>query len=407
MRLGVYFEVPYRRDEHGYSTHIAFIRFILALEPHFSRLVVIGRVDPEPGRAPYAIPEAVEMAALPHYRSLRDVTGLLVKLPATLPAVWGALARVDVVWAIGPHPMSIPVAILGLARRKRVVLGVRQDFPRYIGHRLERRSWAPAVGAAVALETLFRLLARKLPTVAVGASLARRYGKGKAPVLATTVSLVSEADLAASPVISRADPDGPVELLSVGRLDSEKAPDLLLEAFLRLHDRDPDRWRLTIAGDGPLETKLREEAAILGGSVRFRGHVPNGPELFELYRASDVFVHVARTEGFPQVLIEAQAAGLPIVATDVGGVRAGLGDGSDALLVPPNDPEALAAAIRRLASDAELRERLAHRGLARAKTLTLESQAARVAAFLSGSAVSPEPGYTPDGAGDESFPCGH
>ena len=102
-------------------------------------------------------------------------------------------------------------------------------------------------------------------------------------------------------------------------------------------------------------------------------------------------MHVARTEGLPQVLTEAQAAGLPIVATDVGGVRAGLGDGAEALLVPPNDPEALAAAITRVASNDDLRAVFRELGFARARTRTLERQAARVAAFISSSEAS-EPG---------------
>jgi glycosyltransferase involved in cell wall biosynthesis len=166
-------------------------------------------------------------------------------------------------------------------------------------------------------------LARRVPTVAVGADLAQLYSGGTAPVLELTVSLVSEADvdsLSARPH----DPDTgrPVELLSVGRLDPEKAPEMLLEALARLEERTPGRYRLTIVGDGLLENELRAEADRFGDTVRFRGHVPNGPDLFGLYRASDVFVHTARTEGLPQVLTEAQAAGLPIVATDVGGATA-------------------------------------------------------------------------------------
>ena len=133
--------------------------------------------------------------------------------------------------------------------------------------------------------------------------------------------------------------------------------------------------------------------------MRFLGHVPNGPGLFDLYRASDVFVHVARTEGLPQVLTEAQAAGLPIVATDVGGVRAGLGGGAEAFLVPPDDPEALAGAITRVASDGDLRAVFTELGLARARALTLERQAARVAAFISGSGA-PVPGKS----GEEQTP---
>jgi len=385
-RLGIYFEVPYRRDEGGFSTHVPFIRFVLALRPHFDGLVLVGRVDPEPGREPYAVPDSVEVAALPHYASLKDTIGIVGKFPATLRAIWGALGRVDAVWVIGPVPTSLPVAVLGLARKKRVVLGVRRDLPRYVRHHLGGRRWAPALGAAYVLEALFRLLARRVPTVAVGADLARLYSGGRASVLELAVSLVSEADVhALSKGSHNRDVGHPVELLSVGRLDPEKAPEMLLKALALLEKRTPGRYRLTIVGDGQLENQLRAEADRFGDAVRFRGHVPNGPELFKLYRASDIFVHVARTEGLPQVLSEAQAAGLPIVATDVGGVRAGLGSGAEALLVPPNDPEALAAAIARLASDGDLRADFRKLGIARARMLTLERQAARVAAFISGS----------------------
>jgi glycosyltransferase involved in cell wall biosynthesis len=391
-RLGIYLELPFRRDKGGFSTHIPFIRFVSALRTYFDGLVLIGRVDPEPGREHYAVPDDVEVAALPHYASLKDTGGILSTFPATLRAIWGALGRVDAVWVIGPVPTSIPVAVLGLARKKRLVLGVRRNLPLYVRHRLGGKRWAPTLGAAYVLETIFRLLARRIPTVAVGADLARLYSGGRAPVLELTVSLVSEADVhSLSAGTHDLDTAGPVELLSVGRLDPEKAPEMLLKALARLEERSPGRYRLTIVGDGQLEDELRAEAEPFGDAVRFRGHVPNGPELFELYRASDIFVHVARTEGLPQVLTEAQAAGLPIVATDVGGVRAGLGDGAEALLVPPDDPEALTAAVTRLASDGDLRAVFRELGFARARKLTLERQAARVAAFISSSEAS-EPG---------------
>ena len=391
-RLGIYFEIPFRRDEGGFSTHVPFIRFVLALRPHLDGLVLIGRVDPEPGREPYAVPDDVEVAALPHYASLKDTTGILSTLPTTLRAIWRALECVDAVWVIGPVPTSIPVAVLGLVRKKRLVLGVRRNLPLYVRHRLGGKRWTPTLGAAYVLEALFRLLARRMPTVAVGADLARLYSGGAAPVQELTVSLVSEADVRSLSAGNHHLGTGhPVELLSVGRLDPEKAPGMLLKALALLEKRTPGRYRLTIVGDGQLEDELRAQAGRFGDAVRFRGHVPNGSELFELYRTSDVFVHVARTEGFPQVLTEAQAAGLPIVATDVGGVRAGLGGGDEALLVPPNDPEALAAAIARLASDGDLRAVFRERGFARARASTLERQAARVAAFISSPEAS-EPG---------------
>ena len=104
--------------------------------------------------------------------------------------------------------------------------------------------------------------------------------------------------------------------------------------------------------------------------------------LAELYRSSHALLHVSWTEGLPQVLFEAFAAGLPVVATEVGGVPAAVGDA--ALLVPPGDAEAPARALDRIATDPALRERLTEAGLARVREHTLEAEARRVAEFLAG-----------------------
>src|SRR5581483_8273998 len=134
--------------------------------------------------------------------------------------------------------------------------------------------------------------------------------------------------------------------------------------------------------------EARALAARLGVADRldFRGFVPFGPALAGLYRAAHAFVHVSFTEGVPATIVEAFAAGLPVVATDVGGVRTATGGGEGALLVPPDDLPALVAAIGRVADEPELRERLARRGLDLARAATVEAQAARVARYLAAEA---------------------
>jgi glycosyltransferase involved in cell wall biosynthesis len=382
-RLGVYLELPYRHDADGYSVDRAFMLFVLELRRHFDDVRLIGRVDPEPGRAAYAIPPDVSVHALPHYASLRDLAGLVGAAPAALRSIWAAAGDVDVLWSLGPHPLSIPVAVAGRMRGRRVVLGVRQHFPDYVRHRLPGRRWRPAVAAAVALESTFRILARRRPVIAVGDDLAGRYRAARADVFELGVTLIRAGDVAADihpPIASGA----PVELLSVGRLDAEKAPHLLIDMLEQLRAGNGRVHRLTIVGTGPLEGQLRARAAGLGDAVRMLGYVPFGPELLALYRGADVFVHVARTEGLPQVLIEAQSQGLPIVATDVGGVAAALGGGAAGLLVPPGDAAALAAAVARMVADAGLRERCARAGLDLARGRTLEATAAAAAGFLAG-----------------------
>ena len=95
-----------------------------------------------------------------------------------------------------------------------------------------------------------------------------------------------------------------------------------------------------------------------------------------------MFLHVSRTEGLPQVLAEAQAAGIPIVATAVGGVPGAIDHGRNGLLIPPDDAGAAVDALKRLRLDADLRASLITEGLRRAEAETMEAQLAVVAAFL-------------------------
>lgn len=139
---------------------------------------------------------------------------------------------------------------------------------------------------------------------------------------------------------------------SVGALIDLKGHDLLIAAFAQL----PETAHLLIAGSGPDEPALRAQASRLGLAerVHFLGQVQ---DVMSVFQASDVFALPSRKEGFPLVLLEAGFAGLPCVAATVGGVAEAIPDGQGALLVPPLDPDALAAALRRFESDPAERRR--------------------------------------------------
>jgi len=128
---------------------------------------------------------------------------------------------------------------------------------------------------------------------------------------------------------------------------------------------------------------LAERLAALGVADRARllGYVPYDDGLRELYRCSHALVHVSHTEGVPQVLFEAFAAGLPVVGTAVGGMPAAAGDG--ALLVAPGDAGALAGALARL-EDPRLRARLVAAGSLSARLHTAEREGSRLIALLEG-----------------------
>lgn len=139
--------------------------------------------------------------------------------------------------------------------------------------------------------------------------------------------------------------DGPVRLLFAGRLVAAKGGEHLLRALHILNDTRGAPFTCTIAGSGPDEKRLRELAGILGlGSrVRFRGHVPH-EEMAALYHSHDILVHPSISEGHPLTILEAFAAGLPVVASDLPAIRE-MGPSPALNLVEPGSAENLAAAL--------------------------------------------------------------
>ena len=135
---------------------------------------------------------------------------------------------------------------------------------------------------------------------------------------------------------------------------------------------------LDLAGEGVFQPRLKALAAELrlGSHVVFLGGVPGGDRLWSLYRKADIVVlpSLGHYEGTPRMIIEAWAAGAPVVATTVGGIPSMVRHGADGLLVAPGDAAALADAVRRLIDDAPLRRRLVGAGYARARELTYEGR---------------------------------
>ena len=381
MRLAVYLDYVHRRVEGQIYAPRAFALFVAGLRPAFETLLVAGRVDPEPGRSHYPIPQDVEFLELPHYESAASPIGLARATRSALRRWDDALRDVDVVWVLGPQGLALPLVSLALARRKRVVLGVRQDLPAYARSRHPDRRSVHA--AADLLEAAFRGLTRFVPVVVVGPALARRYRRGRA-VLPLAVSLVSERELDAPSPERRWDGDE-LRVLSVGRLEEEKNPLLLADILARLRAVDP-RWRLVVCGEGPLEAGLRERLDELGvaGAADLRGYLPLDGGLRDAYRDAHALLHVSWTEGLPQVLFEAFAARLPVVATDVGSVAEAGGDG--VLLVAPGDPDAPARYLRGLAGDERQRAALVAAGVERVRAHSMEAELRRTARFLRGEA---------------------
>jgi glycosyltransferase involved in cell wall biosynthesis len=141
-------------------------------------------------------------------------------------------------------------------------------------------------------------------------------------------------------------PDGAPVLLAVSRLVEQKGIDVALRALPLVRQQIPDA-RLVVLGEGPERARLEALARELGvgGSVHLPGRAP---DVAAWLRRADVLVHPARWEGFGLALLEAMLCSLPVVASRVSSIPEIVVDGETGLLVPPDDPEALAAALLRM-----------------------------------------------------------
>ena len=266
-------------------------------------------------------------------------------------------------------------------------------------HRAAMQAVLGAAGAVlIGSESFARAVHRRLGTpldrftVVPGAVNVGRFrpAEGRAPGALTT-------------------PERPV-LLYHGRVDRRKGVLDLLAAVRLLRDRGRP-VRLALSGIGPDVDAVQARVAALGlgGDVDVLG-VAGYEDAPARYHLGDVFVSPTYMEGFSNTILEAMASALPIVSCDVVGVVDCLADGRDALLVPPEQPRALAAAVERLLDDGALRRRLAETALGEARTLyswrARAEQIAGLYASLQGTAPDLSwtyPGWRRDGSAPE--PC--
>ncbi len=300
-----------------------------------------------------ALPENDQVDAIPVRRiAYPRVPGigagvLLVRVMADLLVGHDDLIHVHI-----PGPMLVPAVLAGRLRRVPVVLkfanlspgrGIWVDVP-------ERglRRW-PIEAAARAVDGVVAISSRIARAAEEGGW--RRVGR-----IPNGIDLVAMSDELPPRAQARRtlDVEGDPLVLFVGRLSRQKGADVLLDAWVRFVKRRPAA-RLLLLGAGPEEAALRRQAEELriAGTVDFRGLRRDvGPH----YAAADLFVLPSRYEGFPNVLLEAMAAGLPSIATRVSGSEDALEDRRNGILVPPGEADPLVEALLELADNPGLRE---------------------------------------------------
>jgi glycosyltransferase involved in cell wall biosynthesis/predicted metal-dependent phosphoesterase TrpH len=321
------------------------------------------------------LPAAAELE-LPFYQ------GMKLGVPA-VPELVEALAEgnYDLVHVTAPGPAGIAATLLSRITGVPLLASYHTELATYAGLRADAMLEAVAkAGLGAFYDAPARVLS---PSPAADGSLAElgidgaKVGRWERGVDVERFD-PAKADRDAYP--------GEVKVLYAGRLSTEKGVDLLAEAFLAAHATDP-RLHLLLAGGGPDEAQLR---ARLGDAATFLGWL-GGEELAVAYASADAFLFCSVTDTYGQVILEAGASGLPVIAIAEGGPAALVENRHTGLLCRP-DADHIAGSILQVAASPELRAKLGSAGVCAARARSWERSMSQLAAgyrlALDGAAVA-------------------
>ncbi|MGE5408301.1 MAG: glycosyltransferase, partial [Syntrophothermus sp.] len=310
------------------------------------------------------LPAAAELE-LPFY------AGLTLGVPG-LPDMVETLAegRYDLIHVTAPGPAGVVATLLSRILGVPLLASYHTELATYA--RMRSGDAELEALSRIALGAFYRAPERVLsPSLSADDSLAslgaerERIGRWERGVDLARFD-PARADRAAFP--------GEFKVLYAGRLTREKGVDLLAESFLRAHRADP-RLHLLVAGGGPEEAELR---AKLGNAATFLGWL-GGEDLPRAYASADAFLFASTTDTYGQVIVEAAASGLPVVAVAEGGPAALVENRHTGLLCRP-DPDHLAGALLQLAGAPLFRRQLGAAAAAAARSRTWERSLGQLAA---------------------------
>jgi glycosyltransferase involved in cell wall biosynthesis len=381
MRLGIVYHMPFWRDADGMLREVegSFARYVDSLAPYFDEIVLcVPTLTLARGEGTVVRSGNVTLAPLTDFDGAMH---FYPRLPRLLPRLFRFARSVDVLHCRVPTPAAIfAFAFARLLGRPAFLLVVgdlealRETVP-YRG--LKRWLWR---GYTAFEERNVQWMADRSVAFANGAPLAQKHSRKGRPVIETQTTTIGLEDVAAREDTCAG---GRARVLTVSRIDPRKGlsvlPDVLSQLLARPFDVTLDIVGPVVGAPGEAERRaIAARAAALGvdGRLRLLGAVPLD-RLLPMYREYDLFVlPTLPGEGIPRVLLEAMAAGVPVVATRVAGIPSLVSHDVNGLLVGEPTPGAIADALARLISDAGLRRRLIAKGYETARAHTLEAQAA-------------------------------
>lgn len=386
--LGVVYHMPFWQTPDGalWEAEGSFARYIDSLAPYFHEIILAVPVFDTPPQSGTRLRAAnVRLAALPYFPGPRQFYPQLATIYSRLRRF---VTECDVIHLRIPSPAAIFAFRLARRMKRPVFALVVGDYRALLPHLpykgLKRVLFTSYVGLE---ERAVARMAKESLLFANGAALRVKHERDNPRVFETKTTTLEAGDIA-----TRTDTCGeqPVRLLSVSRIDPRKNLRVLPGAIAALRRAGLD-VTLDVVGPpiGLLGEQERDaiaaEAVRLGVAevFRLRGALPLD-ELMGLYRSYDVFVlPTGPGEGIPRVLLEAMAAGLPVITSSSSGIGSLITHGENGMLLDVPTADAVAAAVETLVETPALRQRLIRSGYDTARAHTLDVQAASMMSIVS------------------------
>jgi glycosyltransferase involved in cell wall biosynthesis len=385
VRIGIVYHMPFWQTPDGgiWEVEGSFARYVDSLAPYADEISLCVPVRPiaaAPAEGTRVRAANVRLAPLPYFDGPRQFYPQLRSIRRALRA-W--VPTVDLINCRVPTPAAwfafkearragVPVFLL--------VVGDLEAVAPTLPYRGVKRLLFAAYTAFE--ERAIRRMARASLTFANGADLAEKHRRQGAAVVETTTTTIAADEINTRPDTCLG---SSIRVLTVSRIDPRKGLSCLPDAIARLRAAGCD-VELDIVGPAVGQTGEDERQAIeraardlgVADRVRCTGPIPLD-RLMPLYRQYDLFVlPTGPGEGIPRVLLEAMAAGLPVIATRIAGIPSLVTHEQNGLLMDRASGAAVAEAAERLLADSGLRQRIISRGYETAQGYTLQTQAARM-----------------------------
>jgi glycosyltransferase involved in cell wall biosynthesis len=368
-------------DQKIYTDHPAIGRYVEALATHTSRVIVIAPQRADLSSITYPVQASnVTIFPLPAYQNIQQFWFQAVKYYYLL---WRAAPEWDMLTIRVPTHLGFPAFLAASWYKKPIFLVV-------VGESLavSKLSGFPFLKQCLAnldawfQDVLMDFMVGHCLTFTNGEDLYQKFNRPGRQIYITRSSTIREVEIE-SPNKDTCQ-NSPYKILTVGSVSPLKGPSLIPQVIASLKKKGIKTDWLYI---GPVEGNSGKQELLLtmelatkldvSSSLKFLGPMKR-ETLFDYYRKCDVFVLPTYMEGVPRVILEAQAAGLPVISTTVGGIPQAVENGKDGLLVTPGRSDEIALAIEKIIRNSGLRQELIRNGIESAIVSTVDAQTSRM-----------------------------